>query len=58
VRSFRKSLEPSLKVIEPALEKVEVLCRAYEFPERLRRYLLQREKYVCDRLSQTQELRW
>ncbi len=47
-----------MKVIEPALEKVEMLCRTYEFPERLRRYLLQREKYVCDRLSQTQELRW
>lgn len=58
VRSFRKSLEPSLRVLPPALEKVELLCSAYAFPERLRRYLLQREKYVCDRLGQTQELRW
>jgi hypothetical protein len=45
-------------VVEPALKKVELLCEAYQFTDRLKRYLLQREKYVCDRLSQTQELRW
>jgi hypothetical protein len=58
IQEFRAEVDANAPLAAPETDQISALAQEYSFSEKLLRYLLQREKYTCNRRNHTRELRW